>query len=72
MEEAGLIEGVVLLQGAEVEEGVEAGEVEEEEEGEEAGEGEELTSALAPPLLHLGVKECALGYPSASGPAPSL
>lgn len=71
MEEAGLIEGVVLLQGAEVEEGEEAGEGEEEE-GEEVGEGEELTSALAPPLLHMGVKECALGYPSASGPAPSL
>lgn len=65
MEEAGLREGVVLLEA----EG--AVEVEEEEEVVE-GEGEGLKSVLAPPLLLLEVKECAPGYPSASGSLPSL
>lgn len=46
-----------------------------EEEGEvvevEVGvEGEEIKYALA--LQVLGVNECALGYPTASGPAPFL
>lgn len=68
MEEAGLTEGAVLLEGvgAVLLEGEGVGE---EEKG---GKGEGLKSALALFFLLLGVKECALGYLSASGPAPSL